>query len=904
MLSICPFIAGNRTYYPPANIITGLTALAFLLFSHQLVAQDPQIKRVLVLHGAWDASPWEEQFNQALMQRLQTSKIEIETSYQFLGVSSGNADTAGRAYTDYFKYLANVNTISVIVAALPIASQFLNEFGDEVLLSTPRVLVAPGFDAGREQNLSRNILIVKNAHREALTETLRQILSLRPETRSIEVMAGISGADTYYVDVVREISAQAIPGIVINYHLGKTADYLADMSAELPPSSSILYLPHETLDTEVQGGASNVLPALIEYASVPIFSFFDTNMGRGIIGGHLTSATSYAESAADLILQLFDGTPLSEIRSGAAGTASTIYDWRQLRRWNISASLLPAGAEIRYRPLTLWDSNPIAVTAAVNLLAILLTIIIFLAIYLRRSKQSQIALAQSEKQYRESEQRYRLLAENSMDVIWVWDDAQKKFTYASPSIEQLTGYTPEEILGLPIGEMLTEDSVEKIERKIADHTTSDFLEIEHIRKDGSRVWCEISFQPINDNEGGPVRRVGVTRNISDRKRAESERKAIEDHLRQSQKFESLGTLAGGIAHDFNNMLTSINGFAELAAIQASGDKKANELLQKLLNVTDKAKGLVDHILTFSRQTAGEKDPIDLGNLVLGSLEMLEPIIPKSINLEVEIEPLDLRAIGDSIQLGQVIINLITNAYQALEGNYGTINVCVSKVEFSCPTAIQYGDVIPGTYAKLVVKDEGVGLEEQQLVRIFEPFYTSKEVGNGLGLAIVHGILLDHNGAIEVQSQPGVGTSFTVYLPLSIVKEEPKMVRDSSVKAIGIGKKILIVDDQPEVLDVLSKMIEHLGCDCIQESDPIHAVKIIDEMGDDLQLVITDYSMATMTGIELIRQCKDKHSDLRFVLSTGFGKNLSEEFAKDEGAFTILPKPYNMQDLQELIQRSV
>ncbi|MCH7815966.1 MAG: hypothetical protein IIC60_05280 [Proteobacteria bacterium] len=152
MLSICSFIAGNRTYYPPANIITGLTALAFLLFSHQLVAQDPQIKRVLVLHGAWDASPWEEQFNQALMQRLQTSKIEIETSYQFLGVSSGNADTAGRAYTDYFKYLANVNTISVIVAALPIASQFLNEFGDEVLLSTPRVLVAPGFDAGREQN--------------------------------------------------------------------------------------------------------------------------------------------------------------------------------------------------------------------------------------------------------------------------------------------------------------------------------------------------------------------------------------------------------------------------------------------------------------------------------------------------------------------------------------------------------------------------------------------------------------------------------------------------------------------------------------------------------------------------------------------------------------------------------
>lgn len=895
----------NNHNISPRRWLVSFFALSILFVALNAAAQETPENRILVLHGGWSETPWEAGFNNSLREWLdENGRQDILLGYQYLGFSLNGSAAGEEQFAEHLRYLNSTHSFSMVITALSSAGQFVLQRQEELFPEIPKVYVASGFEGEDLQRLDPMSFIVKNAHREAISETLRQITRLLPETRSIEVVAGVSIGDSYYVNRLRESAREEVPELQLNFHLGKSPSEAGIITAGLPANSAIMFLPHEELNTGTQQDLVAVFPAVIANSAVPVFSFINVLMGTGIIGGNLTSAGNYAQNAGDIVIQYFSSEPLSTLENEVAGTAQTSYDWRQLQKWNISEDRLPASAEILYRPQTLWDSNPFAVIIGSNLLALMLVIIVFLIVNLRRTKRAQLVLATSETELRESEQRYRLLADNSMDVIWVWEHAKNAFTYVSPSIEQLLGFTPSEALGLPLNDILTAESQELILSGMFNPEDSGFMEIEHRHRDGSTIWCEIGFQPIKDESGAIISSIGVTRNISDRKQAEDERKAIEDHLRQSQKFESLGTLAGGIAHDFNNMLTSINGYAELASFELEKDSKTRNMLGKLLSVSDKAKMLVDHILTFSRQTESKKDLLSLGKVLHGSIEMLEAVIPKHIELDVNIAEEGLHVLGDPNQLEQVIINIVTNAYQALEDNGNSISLVLGRESFRKPQSMQYGEVAAAHYARLLVKDNGIGLDENKISRIFEPFYTSKEMGNGLGLAIVHGIVMDHGGAIEVVSQTGVGTSFFVYFPLTEEAEPVDAPESYSEKAIELNKKILIVDDQPEVLDVLSSMIGFLGCDCLAESDPIKAESIIDELGDSLHMVITDYSMASMTGIELIQRSRVRHPDLRFVLSTGFGKDISDNLAKEEGAFAILPKPYNMQDLRDLIQSSL
>lgn len=561
--------------------------------------------------------------------------------------------------------------------------------------------------------------------------------------------------------------------------------------------------------------------------------------------------------------------------------------------------------ELINAPVTLWQQYPILIISVANLILLLLGMLLFQSVSLRRTKLAHAKVAASEKQVRESEARYRLLASNTKDVISTWNTATRSISYCSPSIQALTGFTPAEYMATPLAESMTAESFSQARQLMGSGSIeSQVLEIEMYTKDGGTVWCEIVAQPLPCASGEPTEWVGVTRDISQRKASDAERQRLEHQVQQSQKIESIGTLAGGIAHDFNNILGVITGITDLLKVEFADHSRASPLLKNLMTACEKAKSLVGRILTFSRQSSGEKIVTNLPHLVEESLEILQAGIPKTLIIKKEIASNSLPVMADPTHIEQVIINLITNAAEAHGDQAGSISITVNSTHLDVEREYLYGRLAPGDYAMLRVTDNGVGMDAEHLAKIFEPFYTSKELGNGMGMAIVHGIVMDHHGAIDIQSQLGEGTTVSIYLPLTDEQYSPSVEPPEVTQTSQESRRIMVIDDQEDLLDTLSLMLTHLGHECLQFSNPRQALKVIQQQSHTIDLIITDYSMPELTGLELIEYCSKNHPTLPVILSTGYSDRIAERVAGEQNDFTVLNKPYNFAQLREVLRQAL
>ena len=333
----------------------------------------------------------------------------------------------------------------------------------------------------------------------------------------------------------------------------------------------------------------------------------------------------------------------------------------------------------------------------------------------------------------------------------------------------------------------------------------------------------------------------------------------------------------------------------------ANQSNASELLNKLTTAADKAKSLVSQILTFSRQSSGEKVVTDLPQLIEESLGILQAGIPKTCVIKKHIATGSLKVMVDPTHIEQVILNLITNAAEASEHSDGVITISVDTHQFETAKEFPYGRTLAGDYAMLEVKDRGVGMDIAHLNKIFEPFYTSKTLGNGMGMAIVHGIVMDHMGAIDIQSRLGEGTTVSVYLPLTD-REVADMVEPAAVsEGPRTSSRIMVIDDQEDLLEVTSLMLKNLGHDCVLFSNPRNALRSLKLESDDLDLIITDYSMPDLSGLEVIDYCAENHPSIPVILTTGYGNRIIEQLSEDSKDFNVLNKPFNFVELQTALR---
>jgi len=394
--------------------------------------------------------------------------------------------------------------------------------------------------------------------------------------------------------------------------------------------------------------------------------------------------------------------------------------------------------------------------------------------------------------------------------------------------------------------------------------------------------------------------VSVT-DVTDLQRSHREKAKLEQRLHQAQKMESIGTLAGGIAHDFNNILFPIVGYTEMLLEDTPEDSPTRDSLNQIHTSALRAKSLVKQILTFSRQESSELMLMKMQPIIKETLKLIRSTIPTTIEIKQDIHP-DCGVIkADPTQIHQIIMTLATNAYHAMEETGGELKVRLKEIELG-EYDILRTNMKPGIYACLTITDTGRGMDKELTRKIFDPFFTTKEKGKGtgMGLSVVHGIVTNMNGAIQVYSEPGEGTQFHVYLPVEKNFSE-EQVTHSKIEIQGGTEQILLVDDEEAILSMEKRMLERLGYQVTSRFSSLEALEAFRSSPDKFDLVITDMAMPNMSGDKLSVELTKIRPDIPVLLCTGFSETMSEESAASLGIKGFLWKPIIMKDLAQKIR---
>ena len=503
------------------------------------------------------------------------------------------------------------------------------------------------------------------------------------------------------------------------------------------------------------------------------------------------------------------------------------------------------------------------------------------------------------KRVREEEQR-RLLAtavEQSAESVLI-TDPDGRIEYVNPAYERITGYRKEEVIGKSPG-ILKSGRTEPYEYKLLWETIRAGKvwrgKITNKKKDGSLFTEEQTIAPVKDAQGRITHFVAAKRDIT----RQNQLKKI---VRQTQKMQAIGTLAGGIAHDFNNILTAILGFAELSALQCGDNLLLKNNIEEIITASERAGQLVRQILTFSRQTEQSISSLRIDLIVKEALRLLRASLPRNIDLIIDIRAKALVR-ADPTQIHQVVMNLCTNAFQAMDDERaGQIRVLLETTEVGYHEGVDLGNIPAGEYVILQVEDNGHGIADEHLNRIFEPYFTTREKneGTGLGLAVVHGIVQEHRGTIKVESTPGKGSRFTVYLP-AIDEEEKKSAPEEKKLKKGQGR-ILVVDDELQIVDYEVQVLERAGYVTLSTVSSVQALKMLEKKKWNPDLLITDMAMPDMTGLELFEKMREIDRDIPVILCSGYSEHISEDSSAEFGLDGYLAKPFTAEQLLGVVQQ--
>ena len=499
----------------------------------------------------------------------------------------------------------------------------------------------------------------------------------------------------------------------------------------------------------------------------------------------------------------------------------------------------------------------------------------------------------------------KLLSEDYINslpgLFYVFD--RERFVRWNRQWYRVTGYSAQE-LAVRYGQDFFEGTDRGlIEEKMltAFQTGSADTEAQLVTKDGRRI--PYYFTGLRREFDGKPHLVGLGIDITDRKRAETEKAKLEAQLRQSQKMEALGTLAGGVAHEFNNILAGVVGFAELALMGLPVDSKVRADILQILKAGMRGKTLTQQILAYSRPGDSARKPVDVEDVLNELAENIRATVPANVQVS---ERRDLSAaivMADPAQLHQALENLCRNGIQALGENGGTLQILCANETYSERDLLRNPLPDSDNYVRISIVDDGHGMSSDVLDRIFEPFFTTKGPGEGtgLGLAVVHGIVTNHGGTITVQSRPGKGSEFQVRIPLHEGKKAA--VHDLNPKPLPEGSgSILFVDDQETICSFMGRTLEKMGFEAVLRQNPVEALDDFRKNPGRFDLVITDLTMPEMKGTDLCRRLREIRPDLRIIMATGYGDSLDREMVRELGIQEVLSKPYTVGDLSAVLKR--
>jgi PAS domain S-box-containing protein len=501
---------------------------------------------------------------------------------------------------------------------------------------------------------------------------------------------------------------------------------------------------------------------------------------------------------------------------------------------------------------------------------------------------------------RNSEAQFRSLTALSSD--WYWEvDKDFRYTFISDGASRSGMLDPEQVLGKHPWDVRTEADGEAWDRhhaRLLRHEAFRDFEMVQAGPDGTMQVLRISGEPVFDDKGGFAGYRGVGRNVTQERRAEDARRELEDHLRETQKLEAIGVLAGGIAHDFNNVVAGILGNTQLALGDLDPGHPAVQSLQQIRKAGLRAREMVQQILTFARRRPKRPAHCELGELVDETMGLLRATVPTSVRIEAVLPERPLRVFADATQVEQALINLCANAWQAMSGRPGRIEIAAEEVLLDRDAADRIGRLAPGRYVHVRVRDDGPGMDDATIKRVFEPFFTTKPEGEGtgLGLSVVHGIVAGHGGAVTVDSSVGKGTTFHIWLPADDASHVTEPVPLEERAPDGAGRHVMYVDDDEVMILMVARLLERTGYRVTAFGQAADAIRAFKAAPWDVDVVVTDLNMPGLSGLDVLREISAARPGLPVIIGSG---NLPPELLMDAERVGVRATFHKQNTLEEL-----
>ena len=880
---------------------------------------------IFVLHSYHQEYPWTKGENDGFIQALgKDPQLAVQSIY------TENLDSKRVPFTEeyqefFFRYLRDKYrnfSPDLIFCSDDNALQFLLHYHNTLFPGVPVVFCGVN-NLGLRYSLDPAHYVGVYEKKE-LAPNIAFIIGLQPNLRDIYFLGDDSSTnEAIKVEAEKELG-RLYPQLRYRFLSGK---YLAPLLAELKN------LRQGALFLTTIGGfyddrqnlltLPTVLDALSATVKLPIISMEDVYVRRGVLGGYVTSGIAQGEVAASLAARILKGEPPLSVASVLESPNVYMFHNEALNRFDIPLSRLPANSIVLERPETFFHLYRKQIAWALFFVVLQTLIIIFLIHTVGRRRQAEQALAAANEklearvvertqaleqanirlqaeilEHAMAEDKLRLQGEqlravvSSLPVVLWAVDNNGVFTLSTGKGLSKLGLSEGQVVGRSIYEQYSHNQgiLDCVGQALAGKSCSNLVE------EGG-VAFESYYSPLINN-GRIEGVIGIAIDVT-------ERSSLEEQLRQAQKMEALGTLAGGIAHDFNNILQGILGFADLTDRDLKDEALVRANLDEVVKGAQRGRDLVSQILTFSRKKAYTLAPLFPAPIIKETLKLLRASLPSSVTIREEIDAECGPILADPTGMHQLLMNLCTNALQAMANEEGVLTVSLSRKDLAAEALASGPSREPGPFVELMVRDTGQGINEAILGRIFDPFFTSKEVGKGtgLGLSVVHGIIDNFGGMIKVVSSPAQGSSFFAYFPIiaaPVGEEEPEKPVAADFAPPG-SERILFVDDETSIVRLQKTTLERLGYQVTGLANSQEALELFRRAPQAYDLVITDQTMPELPGKKLAEELLKIRADIPIILCTGHSATISEKEALRLGLKAFAMKPIDRKEMARMIR---
>lgn len=879
-------------------------SLLCLLLADTVSADDAAKARILFIGSYHPAFPTFSHQIEGLRSVLKTNVVDLDIEFMDSKRYSGPENE--RLFFDLLKYkLKHSDQYDLIITGDDNALLFALKYQHTLFQGMPVVFFGVNnVKLARLQN--DNAWVTGVVENVSMQDTLKLITDLQPGVRRITAIADGTASSMADSAQYHEIRTSENSSLMDEFSLAKhsfvsMAAYLKNLN---PKTDAVLLL---SAYRDVNGKVltfNQSLDLITENLRAPLYHLWYHGLNRGVLGGKVVSHYHQARAAADIALKILSGASVRDIPVGEKSPNQYIFDYKQLRRFSIPLERLPKGSIVYNQPSSLYQRYRNVILSLSGTVFFLILIIIILIISNRHIRQARIRLS-------ESEAFLTAIIDNIPAGLIVKDADTHNVVRVNRAYEKFTGLSNEEIIGKPDIFSEADTDMAKIhdeERRIIENGAVVQLRQEITDRATLQTRTADVKKFMFRAENGMLKYILIIcEDITERIESEKKQQTLEDKLRQSQKMEALGNLAGGIAHDFNNILTAILGYSEMVSQSVEAESKISKNISRVLQAGERAKELVQQILSFSRRSSPVSRPVSPASVIEETLNLMRAGISSSIRIETEIDDALPKIQGDPTQLHQLFLNLCTNASHAMNEHGGVLKVTAHTIYLSQKDdPVVLGHLKPGEHIIISVSDTGKGIEKDILHRIFEPYFTTKKgEGSGFGLAVVHGIIKSHKGYITVYSEAGRGSSFTMYFPVLQGDDHTDDGDERADAEPPTGTEtVLAVDDEEVIVELETSILESLGYRVTAFNQPLKALEYFSADPDEIDVLLTDMNMPDLTGDRLAAKCLEIKPDLAVVMCTGFGGRVNREQALSMGISAYIMKPIVRKELADALRHAL